>query len=154
MDEGTREERIDSIAESMLLATPLFKRRMAKLWVCPDGSSNYVTTIWVLLTLKRRGPLPLKIVAQELGYSKQNLTTIADRLQKAGLLERRPDEADRRVINVAVTAQGLQFLQESKRRAKGALRESISHLGDDDLDELFRSFETIKRILSKLGGDL
>lgn len=134
------------------MATPLFKKRMAKLWVCPDGSSTYASTIWVLLTLKRRGSLPPTAIALELGYSKQNLTTIAGRLQRAGPVERRPDGTDRRAINVAITPEGLRFLQEAKGRAQDALREDISHLEDGDLDDLFRSFETIKLILSKLDG--
>ncbi|WP_187120208.1 MarR family winged helix-turn-helix transcriptional regulator [Methanomassiliicoccus luminyensis] len=152
MDETTRDGRIDSIAEAMIMATPLFKKRMAKLWVCPSGSSTYVSTIWVLLTLKRRGPLPLTAVAQELGYSKQNLTTIADRLQKAGLVERRPNDADRRVVNAAITEAGVQFLRESKKRAMSAFKEDISRLDEGDIDDLYRSFETVKRILSKLDG--
>ncbi|MEV6024186.1 MarR family transcriptional regulator [Streptomyces sp. NPDC052036] len=70
-----------------------------------------------LLGLLSLEPLPMRRVAQKLKCEPSNVTGIVDRLEARGLVERRPDPADRRVKLAAVTEEGL-------RVARG-LRESL-----------------------------
>ncbi len=70
-----------------------------------------------LLSLLSLEPLPMRKLAQKLKCEPSNVTGIVDRMESRGLVERRPDPADRRVKLAAATEEG-------RRVAKG-LRESL-----------------------------
>ncbi|MCX4761686.1 MarR family transcriptional regulator [Streptomyces sp. NBC_01275] len=70
-----------------------------------------------LLSLLSLEPLPMRKLAQKLKCEPSNVTGIVDRLEARGLVERRPDPADRRVKLAAATEEG--------RRVARSLRESL-----------------------------
>ena len=70
-----------------------------------------------LLSLLSLEPLPMRRLAQKLKCEPSNVTGIVDRLESRGLVERRPDPADRRVKVAAATDEG--------RRVARGLRESL-----------------------------
>ncbi|MFG3099123.1 MarR family winged helix-turn-helix transcriptional regulator [Streptomyces sp. NPDC048182] len=70
-----------------------------------------------LLSLLSLEPLPMRRLARKLRCEPSNVTGIVDRLETRGLVERRPDPADRRVKVAAVTEEG--------RRTARALRDSL-----------------------------
>ncbi|MFJ5528790.1 MarR family winged helix-turn-helix transcriptional regulator [Streptomyces sp. NPDC093261] len=70
-----------------------------------------------LLSLLSLEPLPMRRVAQRLKCEPSNVTGIVDRLEARGLVERRPDPADRRVKLAAPTEEG--------RRVARSLRDSL-----------------------------
>ncbi|GGX86050.1 MarR family winged helix-turn-helix transcriptional regulator [Streptomyces fructofermentans] len=77
-----------------------------------------------LLSLLSLEPLPMRRLAQKLKCEPSNVTGIVDRLEARGLVERRPDPADRRVKLAAATAEGLRVarsLRESLRFAREPL---------------------------------
>lgn len=77
-----------------------------------------------LLSLLSLEPLPMRKLAQRLKCEPSNVTGIVDRLESRGLVERRPDPADRRVKLAAATAEGRQVarsLRESLRFAREPL---------------------------------
>lgn len=70
-----------------------------------------------VLGLLAREPLPMRRIAQQLKCEPSNITGIVDRLECRGLVERRPDPADRRVKLAATTEAG----QETAIRLRGSL---------------------------------
>ncbi|MDG9711851.1 MarR family winged helix-turn-helix transcriptional regulator [Streptomyces sp. DH10] len=70
-----------------------------------------------LLSLLCLEPLPMRRLAQRLKCEPSNVTGIVDRLEARGLVERRPDPADRRVKVAAATSEG--------RRVARSLRDSL-----------------------------
>ncbi len=52
------------------------------------------------------GELRMKELAEKMGVTTGSLTVLVDRLVRAGLVERRPDEKDRRSIRVGLTPEG------------------------------------------------
>ncbi|MEH0579373.1 MarR family transcriptional regulator [Streptomyces sp. B21-108] len=84
-----------------------------------------------LLSLLSREPLPMRKLAQKLKCEPSNVTGIVDRLESRGLVERRPDPADRRVKLAAATDEGRRIargLRESLRFA----REPLAGLGEEE----------------------
>ena len=51
-------------------------------------------------------PLPMRQLANELGYDASHITGIVDKLEARGLVERRPDPNDRRIKLLVTTAKG------------------------------------------------
>jgi DNA-binding MarR family transcriptional regulator len=60
-----------------------------------------------VLGLLSSQPMPMRRLAQKLKCEPSNVTGIVDRLEVRGLVERRPDPADRRVKLAAPTERGL-----------------------------------------------
>jgi DNA-binding MarR family transcriptional regulator len=73
-------------------------------------------------------------LANQLGVDRTVMTYLLDDLERAGLIERRPDPADRRVRRVAVTDQGRKLLTELDRRLNETEEHVLSALGDADRD--------------------
>jgi DNA-binding MarR family transcriptional regulator len=77
-------------------------------------------------------------LAQRLGIDRTVMTYLIDDLESAGLLERRPDPADRRARRLVVTAQGAALLVELDRRLHAAEAHLLAPL-DDESSGSFRS---------------
>ena len=83
-----------------------------------DGLS--LTAAATLATLDRSGPRRLTALAAHEGVTQPAMTQLVDRLQGAGLLDRVPDPADGRVVQVRITGEGREQL--ARRRAVRAER--------------------------------
>lgn len=70
-----------------------------------------------LSTLKPGEPMPMSALAEAMHTDNSNITGIVDRLEAAGLVERRPHERDRRVKAVILTEKGEAMRIEIDRRA-------------------------------------
>jgi DNA-binding MarR family transcriptional regulator len=75
-----------------------FERRVeaARLGVTPAEAR-------VLAHMARLGPAPQHVLAERLGVARMSLTGFLDRLERAGLVERRVDARDRRAKEVRLT---------------------------------------------------
>ncbi|WP_232733899.1 MarR family winged helix-turn-helix transcriptional regulator [Kitasatospora sp. CB02891] len=71
-----------------------------------------------VLALLRRGPMPMRHIAQTLSCEPSNVTGIVDRLEGRGFVTRESDPQDRRVKLVVATETGLS--------ASSELRESLN----------------------------
>jgi DNA-binding MarR family transcriptional regulator len=65
-----------------------------------------------LLTLTPGEAIPMRDLAARLDYDASNLSTLVDRLERRGAIERRPDPADRRVKALVLTEAGEQLRAE------------------------------------------
>jgi len=75
-----------------------------------------------------------------LGFSTAGTTKVADRLAEAGLIERSPSAADRRVILVTLTEHGFEVAGDAIRTFLAALRErAVEPLGADGFAALVQS---------------
>ncbi len=91
-----------------------------------------------VLSLLSAEPLPMRKVAERLKCEPSNITGIVDRLETRGLVERRPDPADRRVKLAAPTGEGA--------RTAEALRTSL-HFAREPLGRLTVAERTLLREL-------
>jgi DNA-binding MarR family transcriptional regulator len=101
-----------------------------------------------LLTLLSLDPLPMRKLAHKLKCEPSNVTGIVDRLEARGLVERRPDPADRRVKVAAATDEG--------RRVARSLRESL-HFAREPLaalteDERLALRDLLRRMVESGSG--
>jgi MarR family transcriptional regulator, organic hydroperoxide resistance regulator len=84
-----------------------------------------------ITTLKPGEPLPMSALAEALHCDNSNITGIVDRLEAAGLAERRPSERDRRVKAVILTEKGEWLRVEIDRRA-GEPPPRLARLSEED----------------------
>jgi DNA-binding MarR family transcriptional regulator len=150
MAKDTRDAQIDDIADNMILSIPALYRRIIRLETESDKNTTYTFRVWVLMILKIKGPSPITLVADRICYSKQNMTTLIDNLERGGLLVRVNDAFDRRVTNISITKEGEKFLKDSKVRFRNKIRKDLSNLPDEDVEELFHSLMTLRRLLPNI----
>lgn len=145
-----RDKELDEIAEGLLRFFPviniLFRRARNGAPPTPAKGQTY----HILGMLKANGPLPISMVGRRLAIAKQNMTTITDRLIEEGLLERRADPRDRRVINIGITGKGAEALREGKRSAKEALGRSLSELEEEDIHRLHEALAVVTSVFDRI----
>ncbi|KUN28753.1 MarR family transcriptional regulator [Streptomyces antibioticus] len=88
-----------------------------------------------LLSLLSLEPLPMRKLAQKLKCEPSNVTGIVDRLETRGLVERRPDPADRRVKVAAVTEEGREVARSLREELRFA-RAPLAGLSDEERESL------------------
>jgi DNA-binding MarR family transcriptional regulator len=84
-----------------------------------------------VLGLLRRGPLPMRHIAQTLSCEPSNITGIVDRLEARGLVERQADPEDRRIKRVAPTETGSAATEELRASLNFA-REPLAALSQEE----------------------
>ncbi|MFL5830777.1 MAG: MarR family winged helix-turn-helix transcriptional regulator [Solirubrobacteraceae bacterium] len=95
-----------------------------------------------LAHLRERGPSAQQTLVELLGIDATNLIAILNRLEDAGLIERRRDRADRRRAIIALSPKGDELL--------GDLDRALQRIDDDVLATLTRSERaTLNALLSQ-----
>src|SRR5581483_333842 len=93
------------------------------------------------------GDMRMRDLAHQLGLATSTVTRLVDRLEAAGLAERRSERPDRRSIPVGRSATGREALAGVRARLRAFLRELIGCLSPHEQGELLR-------LLAKLGERL
>ena len=86
---------------------------------------------YVVLQVAAPRPLPQQTLAASVGLDKSTMVATVDELETAGLVERRPDPADRRVRLVTVTDAGRATLVRARAVVTRTEDELLADLGDD-----------------------
>jgi DNA-binding MarR family transcriptional regulator len=100
--------------------------------------------------LEETGTLHIAEIGERLQIPKPQMTHLIDRLVSLGIVERRADTADRRIINIALTDKGRAMTVERDQLIKGIFKEKLSCLTSEELQELSVSLRKLGEILSKL----
>ncbi len=97
----------------------------------------------VLEVLLHKGPLPVNQIGRKVELTSGSITTAVDRLQKRGLVERRPDAGDGRVTQVHLTSKGRELVTEAYAEHAARLEKPVDQL---DPEERRRLIDLLKRI--------
>lgn len=89
-----------------------------------------------LEALLHLGPLCQRELAAKVLKSAGNMTTVVDNLERRGLVERKRDGDDRRVVTVHLTSSGEELIREAFPGVVDALVEAFSVLTAKDQKEL------------------
>lgn len=82
------------------------------------------------------GNLRMKELAQKMGITTGALTVLVDRLERQGLVTRKPHETDRRSIRVELTPEGDRHFQEHHALHTQLTHELVSSLAASEADAL------------------
>lgn len=90
----------------------------------------------VLTMLEADGPQSMSRLADALDVSVASMTGIVDRMEKRGLVERRHEEKDRRVVLVYPAPAGLDVFREIDERRRHGLGRLLEQLTETELEGL------------------
>ena len=102
----------------------------------------------VLVALWEQDGLSLSELARRSFFDGPTMTGIVDRLEHAGLVERRRDSQDRRVISVYLTDTGRALQRSLPALAEETNREAIAGLSEAQVRDLAQTLGQIIRNLS------
>ncbi len=103
----------------------------------------------VLAHLARNEGINQAALAQILEIEPITLVRLLDRLQAAGLVERRPDSSDRRARVLYLTPAARPLLERIWTLAAVVREEAMAGLAEDEREQLFRMLLTIKANLTE-----
>jgi DNA-binding MarR family transcriptional regulator len=105
------------------------------------------SSLSVLHTLSRRGPMRLTALTATEQLTQPAITSLVSRLERDGLVERRPDPSDGRAVLVALTVAGAELVRARHADRVGRLGQLIADLGDEQRDAIARSVPALRRVI-------
>ncbi|QIG39318.1 MarR family transcriptional regulator [Microbacterium sp. 4R-513] len=102
----------------------------------------------VLATLKMHGRHTLGELAERERVSAPSMNRTVNCLEESGYLTRTPDEIDRRKVNIALTEEGLDVVEETVRRRDAWLEGAISSLPPEKRAILLEAAEVMREVAS------
>jgi DNA-binding MarR family transcriptional regulator len=106
----------------------------------------------VLIELDSNGPLSMGRLAEILEVSVASTTGIVDRMEKRGLVERRHDAEDRRVVVVHATEAGENVFTSIEERRREGLGRLLQSLNEDELVGLLKGHRALRAARERHGG--
>jgi len=143
----TKQELVREILDSMAAARaggmrPGFRNLM--------GRSVSMTHMHVLSKLSMAGALPMSRLAEALDVSVASATGIVSRMEERGLVERRRDDADRRVVMVGLADGGTAALEEIEARGRDYFGRVLDQLTKDELIQVRNGFRAMHRASQRI----
>jgi DNA-binding MarR family transcriptional regulator len=140
----------ERIAENLIALLPFYHKKIFG----PGGqgiTGMQAAQYRILGVLKREGtPLSMSELGKRQYISKPYMTILVDQLIQDRYVERIPDTRDRRVINIAITAEGKRHLKQVASRYKETVKNMLSELDSQDLERLCQSLEKLRNIISRI----
>ena len=89
-------------------------------------------------------------LAKALMMTKPQLTHLVETLVTLGLVERLPDETDRRVIRLTLTKNGRVKLKGLREKLKENIKRKLAFLTPEELNQMGAALETLRNTVGKL----
>ena len=118
-----------------------------------DPSELTITQFSALATVVRSGPLGVGQLAEIEGLPSPAATRLADKLEEAGLVARRPNPADRRGVQLVATAKGTELLERRAQIGNAWLAEQLSALSKADRLALERAVAVLESFATERPGE-
>jgi DNA-binding MarR family transcriptional regulator len=125
--------------------------RLAALWRTagrPRRDDLSRTAASVLATLRDEGPRRVTELAASEAVAQPSMTTLVNRLERLGLVERGPDPGDARAALVSLTPAGRERLQALRAARAALLQERLAALDPDALAALEAALPALDSLIA------
>jgi len=122
---------MDAMRRMMHLNRQLLTRSMGD----RGGHPAQAACLWILLAHEG---LSQRDLAEHLHVAPPTVTIMLQKMEKAGMIDRRPDEADQRLTRISLTVQGRALARELLDAREGYLQTTIGAMSEVDRIELAR----------------
>jgi DNA-binding MarR family transcriptional regulator len=124
---------VGAVIDELTNWNPRERMGMFRKWL---AGSLSIVQLHVLTVLEATGPVPMGKLADALDVSVASATGIVDRMEQRGLVVRRGDESDRRVVLVHPTAAGLAVFNDLAQMRRAGLVNILERLTNEELKAL------------------
>ncbi|HEX6468608.1 MAG TPA: MarR family transcriptional regulator [Streptosporangiaceae bacterium] len=105
-----------------------------------------LTAASTLATIERTGPRRITDLAVSEGVAQPSMTALITTLERAGLVERRPDPRDQRVVLVALTRAGADYRRARREAGAEAFARLIGTLPPDEADAVRAAVPALRHL--------
>ena len=141
MDRPDRPTLIARVLDELSGHGPREAFRHMRAW--PSGRLSLVH-LNVLMTLDADGELPMGALADALDVSQASITGIIDRMEQRGIVERRRDGDDRRVVRVATTDEGRRLIGLVDAQRREHIAQLLQELNDLELEGFLTGLSALR----------
>ena len=141
---------MEAPGERIAVAEALYRLLSAAVRQQPRDIS--LTSASTLATVERTGPRRITDLAAIEGVTQPSMTALVTVLERSGLVERRPDPRDQRVVLVALTAAGAGYLRSRRRAGAEAIARLIGKLAPGETAALLAAAPALQH-LYELDGE-
>ncbi len=147
---GVRISNLENVAGDFLALLAYMRDKFIRPFEQKTRSRLSHVQFFAVSLLHLKGSLSMSELAHEMQISKQQLSPLVYRLINQGLLVRKPDENDRRIVRMEVTEQGRKMVEELFEEIKLDLVAKLRTLPGMELDELEQMLKRIQEILENV----
>jgi DNA-binding MarR family transcriptional regulator len=144
--QAKRTERIDYVAEHLLLRAALLVRLLVK----QVHSREISRTEMEVLGILTEGPRRITELTELEGIAQPTMTLLVRRLQEKGWVQREGLPDDGRVVMINITDAGSAAQQKLRAQFLAAMRGDLQELTDQQLEELSAATETLSSFVDDL----
>jgi len=138
---GQHDLLIVEVVEEMTSWNPRERISAFRSWL--KGSLSLIH-LHVLTILEAEGPLAMSRLAETLDVSVASATGIVSRMEERGLVERRHDDEDRRVVLVVPTDAGAAVFRDMMAQRREHLAEVLGALSEDELQSFLVGLRAVR----------
>ena len=128
---------------------PQDREKVFRTWL--KGSLSLIH-LHVLTVLEADGPMPMSRLADTLDVSVASTTGIVTRMEERGLVERRHDRDDRRVVLVSPTEAGVAVFRDMMAARREHLTELLARLTETELESFLVGLRAVRAARAAVHG--
>ncbi len=133
---------LDQFTARLIALMPRLSRGISQHDIATLGALT-LPQMWALEHLFGGGPCTMRALAAELRLHGSTATGLVDQLMRRGLVVRRRSREDRRVVRVALTAQGRRSLEQMHRKRHASLMQGFGKHSRTERDNFLKSVEKL-----------
>jgi DNA-binding MarR family transcriptional regulator len=149
-----RSEIMSRVAPDLLSIPPLISRlirRKLVMTTLAETDPNFkLLHFEIMHVLMQEGTMHVAEIGEKLLIAKAQMTHLIDKLVELEFVEREICPADRRTMNITLTAKGRKFMEEQDSLILNAVRDNMSSLSDKELEALSGSLRNLRDTLFKM----
>jgi DNA-binding MarR family transcriptional regulator len=149
-----RSDILDRITADLLSVPPLIfrgvRRKLLKIALVDINVDISPLHFEIMALLREAGTLHVAEIGERLQIARAQMTHLIDKLVDLSIVERQMYIADRRMTNIVLTGKGRAILEEHDNNIRKAIKETLSCLTNEELDDLSDSLGKLRDIFSKL----
>jgi DNA-binding MarR family transcriptional regulator len=111
------------------------------------------TAASVLATVRDAGPRRITDLAESEAIAQPTVTTLVGRMERDGLVERRPDPGDARAVLVHLTDAGLARLNDMRAAREAVLQTRLDALTADEREVLAAALPVLDKLMEEGTGE-
>jgi DNA-binding MarR family transcriptional regulator len=144
-------ETAEDIAREVLDVIPLAMRRIREEMRSRRGTDLTMVQFRTLLFLQRHPGAALRQVADHLGLTPPTVSKMINTLAVRGILERPDSAADRRKVELRLTARGDALIDRVRGETVAKITQRLERLAPEECEQMFSALDLLRGVLREHG---
>ncbi|RKN85197.1 MarR family winged helix-turn-helix transcriptional regulator [Paenibacillus ginsengarvi] len=132
-------------AERMVVAMESFRRKWTQIMSARPGYGLTPPQHFMLLLIREQGPCRVTALSERMEVKPSAITSMIDRMVAHQFVDRRPDEKDRRVVQIYLTEQGKQVLAQLDAMRKRTMAQWFESIDAGEAEQFLAILEKLAK---------